>query len=977
MLLEAGGGSGKSVLANGLGGWLGVATVTARLTRAESPAAVMVGLIRQALRAARLSDLAAALVDRGASPELMLEALSEVLARSEDAVCLVIDDAHNLSDGGARAVLELAVALPLPHRLVVAARRLPEPLTQLGRQPGATMLDARDLAFTRDEAAALFARTGLRLADDVAEALRDAADGWAAALVMAASAIARSHDPERAIARLLVGGNAAPAALLEELLAGLSAPERAGLTQLAHLPLLSPAVVNAVMGSANGFQRILLAGVPLTPIPGSWWELRGPVAEQLRSASRLRGRTAAAAAPIYAALGEEPAAWETLLSAGLTEEAAALVAGIPPQRAEELGADVLAEAVDTLPASALDAHPGVLLLLARAAEAGYRRDLRTMALERLSQMPGLPPQQGVELDAELARDRLWAAETREAAEALAQEVLRRAGPDAVVARSRALDALGRARCWLSGRGTRESAEPLLVESARLSRSVGARIWAAQALVPLAMGVHAAACRYERALETLDQALAELPSRARYRTVVQSFRADVLTELGRPLEAEACIEDMRTVGTAHGEQWPLAFASWCAARSASYAGDRLGTVVAIVDAERHRDDWYEQVGGLEFLAHAGDLLDRVGENDLSREYLARAWARASEIDRPARLFSASAAGRSGDPEAAERRIAEMLARDDLEDQERWWLELLRAHAADRAGDPRAGRMAAIAFDRSLELGHPAGPMIREAAVSERLLPLAAAAGSRCAAHLLGEAVQMTVTLLGRFELRRGGRVIALPSGGPAVAVQAVAARGGRVKTEELLEMLWPGSAASASRNRLRNLLSRLRVAAGPVLVRDGDDVVLAADPAIDAVRFATEATRALTLHATGEHARAVVLARTALERYAGELLPGARYEAWTTEPREHLRALHLELLDISAEDAEHHGETDEAIRLLHRAIAAEPLDEARYVRLATLLASQGRVGSARAALARARAALRDAHLHASPDLLAAEAALRDP
>ena len=42
--------------------------------------------------------------------------------------------------------------------------------------------------------------------------------------------------------------------------------------------------------------------------------------------------------------------------------------------------------------------------------------------------------------------------------------------------------------------------------------------------------------------------------------------------------------------------------------------------------------------------------------------------------------------------------------------------------------------------------------------------------------------------------------------------------------------------------------------------------------------------------------------------------------------------------------------------MQRAIDAEPYDEHRYVRLADLLASQGRAGSARAALRQARAAL---------------------
>jgi Flp pilus assembly protein TadD len=69
--------------------------------------------------------------------------------------------------------------------------------------------------------------------------------------------------------------------------------------------------------------------------------------------------------------------------------------------------------------------------------------------------------------------------------------------------------------------------------------------------------------------------------------------------------------------------------------------------------------------------------------------------------------------------------------------------------------------------------------------------------------------------------------------------------------------------------------------------------------------------------------------------------------------------------------------DEAVRLLHRAIEAEPHDEARHVHLAGLLASQGRVGSARAILGQARAALAEMDLDPSESLLSVERSLDRP
>jgi DNA-binding SARP family transcriptional activator len=82
---------------------------------------------------------------------------------------------------------------------------------------------------------------------------------------------------------------------------------------------------------------------------------------------------------------------------------------------------------------------------------------------------------------------------------------------------------------------------------------------------------------------------------------------------------------------------------------------------------------------------------------------------------------------------------------------------------------------------------------------------------------------------------------------------------------------------------------------------------------------------------------------------------------------------LELLDLLALRAQAAGEVDEAARLVQRAIDAEPYDEERYVRSGGLFTSQGRVGSARAALRRARAMLDDLGLPASGGVRAAERA----
>jgi DNA-binding SARP family transcriptional activator len=973
-VLEAASGSGKSLLIVQFARELAVATAVAPLPPTADAVATMAAIGR-ALRAANLSDLAAALQDDVVDPHARLDALLEALAATREPVLLAIDDAHNAAGPEAgELVVRLAVGLPRPHSLVVATQALRMPLDRIGTVTDAVVLGTQDLAFDQAETGALLTRAGIDPEPDMANALRESTDGWAAALVMAISAIARSDDRSEAAASLR-GRNTAPAALLGDLLLDLSETERATLVQLAHLPLISPAVADQVAGRKGTFERLVAAGTPLARTAAGWWELPEPVIEHLVRSERLRADAARDAAHAYVAAGEYGTAATTLIAGDDPDQAAELLASLRPQAVEELGASQVAEIVASLPEDVVARHPRVLLQLARVAEAMYHSDLRPVALGYLGRMALSGPELS-EFNAERAREMLWDEAERAHASRLAQSVLQRSGPETQVARARALDALGRAYCAMTAGGPRERAEPLLEEAARISREIGARTWAAQALISLAKGVHFALARYEDALHTLDEALSELPARSRYRAVAESLRAEVLTELGRPVEAHASIEQMRELGRIFGESWALAFASWSEARLASYGGDRARTVAAVRDAEKHRDGWSERVTGLEFLAEAADLLDRVGEHELSRQYLELARAGADGSELPLHLFSASIAGRSGDPSNAEQLICAVLARPDLEPQDRWWLELLRAHAAHRRGDPRAGSMASVAFDRCLELGCPWAPLVREPVVSETLMGAAAAAGSRNAERLQSGGGQLSITLLGGLEVRRGARRLELPFGRPATAVGLVAAHGGRMRAQELKKLLWPRAKPEVARNRLRSVLSRVRSSAGSLLVRDGDDILLAPGTNVDAARFQLEAEEVLALNKAGERERAAVLARGALGRYHGDLLAADGEEGWAAAPRERLRTLHLELLDLAIDEAEGREEFDEAMRLLRRAIDAAPHDESRYLRLARLRVSQGRIGSARSLLRRARAALTEVGLETSADFDAIQRSLGD-
>ncbi len=189
------------------------------------------------------------------------------------------------------------------------------------------------------------------------------------------------------------------------------------------------------------------------------------------------------------------------------------------------------------------------------------------------------------------------------------------------------------------------------------------------------------------------------------------------------------------------------------------------------------------------------------------------------------------------------------------------------------------------------------------------------------------------------------------------MRAVAAAGGRLHAEELIEILWPGVDPERGRNRLRNLLSRLRMAAGDVLVREEETITAAPGTESDAAVFETQARAALIARSAGEASRALGPGPRGGARYGGDFLPGRPLRGLGRQGcGTGCASRYVELLDMLADDAAARGEVDEAARLIRRGCECEPLDEDRHVRLARMLASQGRAGSALAALERARAAL---------------------
>jgi predicted ATPase/DNA-binding SARP family transcriptional activator len=210
----------------------------------------------------------------------------------------------------------------------------------------------------------------------------------------------------------------------------------------------------------------------------------------------------------------------------------------------------------------------------------------------------------------------------------------------------------------------------------------------------------------------------------------------------------------------------------------------------------------------------------------------------------------------------------------------------------------------------------------------------------------EAGAVRVELLGGFRISVGTRTIEedawrLRKAAGLVKLLALA-RGHRMHREQAMDLLWPDLGKKAASNNLRQTLHAARRALEPNRAADSrflasEDESLALCPGgwlwVDVEAFEEAA-------ATARRARDPAAYRAAIELYAGELLPGDRYEAWTENRREELRRLYLALLVEMAGLYEERGEFERGIEALRRVVSEEPAREEAHAGLMRLYALSG-------------------------------------
>ncbi|HET6873273.1 MAG TPA: BTAD domain-containing putative transcriptional regulator [Acidimicrobiales bacterium] len=958
VIVEAGAGYGKSVLAQELIAEWRVVPVEVLLDAGGVSAAVLAGRLRAAVTAAGLSDSAGAMTAAGDDPAGVVDAM--VSSLSGEACCFVIDDAHNALPEAGALIDRIEAKLCSDQRLLVLGRRLPPGAERLGRS-AALRLTTEDLALRPDETLDLCRKGfGLDVTPEDTRLLDVAVAGWTAAAVLAASQARNTDRPLTTLVRELRPAKDGPvAALVDDLIEAFgSGGEK--LASLSRIPLVDARVLCLVTGQEGAFERALQVGWPFAPTRGHWWHLPGPIRDHLTKVGWADPQLLASVGAYYDTRGELAAAVGMLLAAGEAARAAELLAGADAQRAEAIDALELLAFVEQIPPDILDGHPRALFHAARACGMAAMVVVHRRLLSRLDAVVtgDRDPELRRAVDAELAIS-LGNSNSPLDAIPLCESVLRAAGPSETLTRARALTALGQATCFrrnAAGEVTEEclaEAAGHLEQATRLYLSLGFGDAVSGPAIERSMRAEFGRGRAQSALSVIDDALSHVTGSRRTGRLL-FYRAQILTELGHYDEASATLEEVLRLARHDGGGLLVPFVAWQRMVMASQGGDAAGALDYASEVETHRGDWWVTAGP-HFMAEAADSLDRVGATIEAEHYLRRAQSvDPSGSERIIAMAECALLARHGDPDSALEKLARVRS-FGVYPRELWRVLLFKAYSAWRRGDPSAGALAASAFQETARLGEPQLPLIREAELTAALLDLAVESGSAAAAALQVSSHPVALTLFGTFNITRGGRAVPLGTGQATQLVKMVAVAGGRLPVEQAIEGLWPEVDPDVGRNRLRTVLNRLRESVPEALHREGE--MLALDPGVrsDLWEFHRDARRAIAL-AGGDPMAAVSMGRAAIARYRGDLLPDDLYADWAEGARRAAQRTLVDLLDLCARAAAERGDLDEARRLVERAMTNDPYEPEHYMGVVRILGRRGQHGGALSVLRRAAAVL---------------------
>jgi DNA-binding SARP family transcriptional activator len=901
VLVETGGGFGKSVLADQV---TAAAGSSARLLRLPGLAAVDVDELE-----ASAHDALPGNRNGNGAPAL-----------------LVVDDVQSLTDGAAGWLAALVRERAGALRVVVCGRTVPQPLAALEFDGAATVFRTDDLRLTPQESRALV-RLKMQKADAerLWSALHHFSGGWIALLLLVVRRLARAADPVGTAADLL-RHPALVGQLVDHYADELHADDRELFVQLAHFAMVNESLVGA-LGAPKLLRRLSDAGIPFAVGVDGWWRLSSTVKDHVVAQAPLDPELAQKAAPLLVAQGAELAAAELLADIGDDKAAARIISQMPTGRIDSLEPRAFMRLVARL-GPAADAAPRVLLHLARTygnvGQLAEERQVIERALRTVETPNHEEPGIGVEVEAEWLFQRALSndAEAEPRIEALLSEADRGSR-----AQARLLEALS---VVLSNRpdemGLRR-AENAMRQAAMLWGELGEPTRAASVQRGLAVRVLAALGKFGAGAAMLEK-LAPASETSYDRMLCLVFASRLLALAGVSEGVEAILHEALSLAEFLDVGWAAGHAAWTRLLVAANDGDQAQALEQLALAEAHLGQLIHDSGGLLFLCEAAEACAVVGSRPQAERLLALALARRAEDAAIVGLTEACVGARAGQVGSADR-LGELLDAGSVAPGLRWKVELLKGYAELAAGNVgEASRSLQEALDHAARIGHPDLAERREGRVLDALRSTVATPS--------GGGDGYEVTLLGRFEVRRGGELLDTPPGRPTDLVKYVAVAGGSVQVETVAEALWPDEMPGVPLRRLKNVLSRSRSAYGPLVERDGQLLRLTVC-SVDLTRL----ERAAYQVTAARGAERVARAREALACYSGPLLPDDLYDDLIARRREAVRRRVLGLIDVVLAADLASGDLDAAVGVLQTAIELDPFDQERPLLVARGLVDVGR------------------------------------
>lgn len=230
----------------------------------------------------------------------------------------------------------------------------------------------------------------------------------------------------------------------------------------------------------------------------------------------------------------------------------------------------------------------------------------------------------------------------------------------------------------------------------------------------------------------------------------------------------------------------------------------------------------------------------------------------------------------------------------------------------------------------------------------------------------------IKLFGGFSLTAADGQVVI-NGKPKKALAALAACGGSIHVEQLMEILWPYADPQVAKQRLRNVLLRLRQCAGSIVTRYDEEIKLHQGVQADVLQFMDLARRSMATVVNGLASDEEAAVR-AIRLYSGDLLPEYAYDDWAISARERMKRLYVTMLNMLARKACETG-SPAATGWLEALIAADPYDDASYLLLAELHYNEGRYLAALDTIRRARSVATDLETAPSARLLRLEERIR--